>query len=66
LYSGLSEAIGKGDTDLLYSGFMAAPEMTEGLAESLLRSDRKGDYGLRRFNIFNEERLKTPDFLSVK
>jgi hypothetical protein len=66
LYSGLSEAIGKGDTDLLYSGFMAAPEMTEGLAESLLRSDRKGDYGLRRFKIFNEERLKTPDFLSVK
>ena len=66
LYGEIVEAIGKADTDLLYAGFMARPEMTQGLADSLLRPDRKGNYGVLRYNAYLEEVYKTPEYLSIK
>ena len=66
LYGEIVEAIGKADTDLLYAGFMRRPEMTQGLADSLLSRDRKGDYGVLRYNAYNEEAYNTPEYLSIK
>jgi hypothetical protein len=66
LYDTISDAIGKGKTDLLYSGVMAAPEIPEGVRESLLRGDRVGVYGPRRLSFLEGAKSRTPAFLSIK